>query len=416
MMNMKIYICSILLALVLSATLARGLCGAQTTRKPNVVIILADDLGYGDVGAYGSKIVPTPHIDRLARAGVRFTKGYVTASICSPSRAALMTGRYQARFGHDFNPTMRDPQIASLPAAEKTIAERMRAAGYRTGLIGKWHLGLEGAYHPLARGFAEFWGYQSEAAFIQREQPGDEKVPLPTLNIERRNRYFRGREPLEDDGYLTEVTTREALSFIDRNKAQPFFLLVTHHAPHVPLEATKQYLDRVKHISDKGQRVYAAMVAALDDGVGAIVSKLDELKLAQDTLVVFLSDNGCASYVNGACTNAPLNGFKRDQLEGGIRVPMIARWPGQLKAGVDYAAPVISLDLMATALALGSADLKSAPLDGVDLMPYLTGKAQGAPHQYLFWRAERITLCARVIGSCGQHKRRAAAARPFFSI
>ncbi|MGH9841735.1 MAG: sulfatase-like hydrolase/transferase, partial [Blastocatellia bacterium] len=207
-----------------------------------------------------------------------------------------------------------------------------------------------------------------------------------------------------DDGYLTEVTTREALSFIDRNKTEPFFLLVTHHAPHVPLEATRQYLDRVKGINDQGQRVYAAMVAALDDGVGAIAGKLDELKLAQDTFVVFLSDNGCASYVNGACTNAPLNGFKRDQLEGGVRVPMIVRYPsrlgrlGRLKAGQVFETPVISLDLMATALALGGADLKGgAALDGKDLLPYLTGKTQagktqagkarGAPHDQLFWRA-----------------------------
>lgn len=241
-----------------------------------------------------------------------------------------MTGRYQARFGHDFNPTMRDPDIASLPRAEKTIAERMRAAGYRTGLIGKWHLGLEGEYHPLSRGFDEFWGYNSQAGFIQKEQPGDERLSLPGLPAERKNRYWRGRAPVEDDGYLTEVTTPEALGFIDRNQSQPFFLLVMHHAPHVPLEATKPYLDRVRSIGDKGRRVYAAMAAAMDEGVGAIVARLDELKLARQTLVVFLSDNGCASYVNGACTSAPLNGFKRDQLEGGVRVPMIARWPGKV--------------------------------------------------------------------------------------
>lgn len=317
------------LALALSA-LAPLVCVAQTARQPNVIIIVADDLGYGDVGAYGSKLVPTPHIDRMAREGVRFTNGYVTASICSPSRAALMTGRYQARFGHDFNPTMRDPDVASLPRAEKTIAERMRAAGYRTGLIGKWHLGLEGEYHPLSRGFDEFWGYNSQAGFIQKEQPGDERLSLPGQPAERKNRYWRGRAPVEDDGYLTEVTTPEALGFIDRNQSQPFFLLVMHHAPHVPLEATKPYLDRVRSIGDKGRRVYAAMVAAMDEGVGAIVARLDELKLARQTLVVFLSDNGCASYVNGACTNAPLNGFKRDQLEGGVRVPMIARWPGKV--------------------------------------------------------------------------------------
>lgn len=241
-----------------------------------------------------------------------------------------MTGRYQARFGHDFNPTMRDPDVASLPRAEKTIAERMRAAGYRTGLIGKWHLGLEGEYHPLSRGFDEFWGYNSQAGFIQKEQPGDERLSLPGLPAERKNRYWRGRAPVEDDGYLTEVTTPEALGFIDRNQSQPFFLLVMHHAPHVPLEATKPYLDRVRTIGDKGRRVYAAMAAAMDGGVGAIVTRLDELKLARQTLGVFLSDNGCASYVNGACTSAPLNGFKRDQLEGGVRVPMIARWPGKV--------------------------------------------------------------------------------------
>lgn len=372
---------SLPLLLLCAATLA-----AQPAARPNVLIIVADDLGWGDVGAFGNREIPTPHIDRLASQGMRLTSAYATAAVCSPSRAGFFTGRYQARFGHDFNPAGIELPLASLPLTEKTVADRMRAAGYRTGLVGKWHLGGgTGEFNPVARGFDEFFGYVSAAAFITRPEPGDETVELPGEPPLRSNRFFRNRGPVQAEGYLTEIETREALAFLDRNHDKPFFLTVTYHAPHVPLQATRKYIERVRHIQDPARRVYAAMIAALDDGVGDLMKKLEDLKLARNTLVVFTSDNGCARYLPaGTCSNGPLHGFKRDHLEGGIRIPAIVRYPG-LKAGSEYREPVFTMDFAATALRLAGGDLQQ--LDGRDLMPFLTGKATGAPHQHLFWRA-----------------------------
>lgn len=361
------------------------------SRRPNILLIVADDLGWGDVGAYGNKIVPTPNIDRLARQGVRLTNGYVTAAVCSPSRAGIMTGRYQARFGHDFNPGGRMTPVKSLPKTEVTVAERMRAAGYKTGLMGKWHLGTEKDYDPISRGFDEYFGFGNGSIYIVTPKPGDEIVTIPGEGVPaaRERTLIRGREPDGEEGYLTDLITRESLSFLERHKDDPFFLMVTQHAPHVPLEATKQYIDRVKNIKDQPLRVYAAMIVALDDCVGALLAKLDEHKLTDNTFVAFLSDNGCPPYLPaGTCSNGPFSGFKRYQLEGGIRVPMILKYPGQLKAGTVYNAPVISLDLTATVLALGGADVAKPPaLEGVNLMPFLTGKAKGQPHNRFFWRA-----------------------------
>jgi arylsulfatase A-like enzyme len=367
--------------LLCAATLA-----AQPDSRPNVLIIVADDLGWGDVGAFGNREIPTPHIDRLAREGMRLTSAYATAAVCSPSRAGFFTGRHQARFGHDFNPAGVELPLAALPLTEKTVADRMRAAGYRTGLVGKWHLGGgAGEFNPVSRGFDEFFGYVSAAAFITKPEPGDETVDLPGEPPLRANRFFRNREPAQAEGYLTEIETQEALAFLDRNHQKPFFLTVTYHAPHVPLQATRKYIERVKHIQDPVRRVYAAMISALDDGVGDLMKKLDDLKIARNTLVVFTSDNGCPRYLPaGACSNGPVQGFKRDHLEGGIRIPAIVRYAA-LKAGSEYREPVLTLDFAATALRLAGADLQQ--LDGRDLMPYLTAKDKGSPHQRLFWRA-----------------------------
>ncbi|NWG45302.1 MAG: sulfatase-like hydrolase/transferase [Alphaproteobacteria bacterium] len=378
--------------LALTALLAMALSSAaMAAERPNIIWIVADDLGLGDVGAYGSDIVPTPHIDRLAAGGVRLTDGHVTAPICSPSRAGFHTGRYQNRYGYDYNPTQPRPEAGMLPLDEPTIAERMSAAGYRTGLVGKWHLGMGEARDPLARGFQEaFWWY-SPARYIVEAAPGDEIVPLASPGERSKSRALHdGRTPVEDGAYLTDIVSRESVAFIDRHADEdaPFFLVVTHYAPHVPLEATKTYLDRVRHIEDPGQRVQAAMIAALDDGVGDVLGALDAHGITGDTLVVFFSDNGCPRYLDGVCSNAPFSGYKREHLEGGIRVPMIFSWPGTLPAGAVYGRPVISLDIGATSVALAGGETGGdKPLDGVNLLTRLTGEESADPHEHLFWRA-----------------------------
>ena len=338
--------------------------GGEAQRPPNVVFILADDLGYGDLGVYGSDIIETPHIDALAAAGVRFTAGYVTAAVCSPSRAGLMTGRYPQRHGYEFNPSGQD---YGLSLDETTLAEVMRTAGYATGAVGKWQLGWGDGKHPLDRGFDEFFGMQSGSIYIEPSAEGVENwSPLPLPEVRGRP-IFRGREVVEETEYLTEVLTREALDFIDRHHDRPF--------------------DRYRHIEDPRVRIFAAMVSAVDDSVGEVRARLREHGVEDDTLIVFLSDNGCAFYLQGGCTNGPLSGGKRWFFEGGIRVPFLLNWPGKVEPGQVYRPAVSSLDLLPTLAAAAGASLPEKPLDGVDLLPYLRGEVDGVPHEFLFWRA-----------------------------
>jgi len=362
---------------------------ALTSDRPNIIVIIADDLGYGDVSAFGGKVL-TPNIDRIARDGVRLTDAHATGTVCSPSRAAIMTGRYQARFGHDVNPVAVSPEEAGLPLGETTIAERMRKAGYRTGLVGKWHLGGQRGFNPVDRGFDEFFGFNAAARYIVKPQPGDLLVDI--ADSEERagqaRRLLRGHDPVEDDGFLTEILTREALDFLDRNQSDPFFLVVTHYDNHVPLQAPAKYVDRVVGVSDPGERVYAAMTLALDDAVGAVIDKVNALGLSRRTLIVFMSDNGCPAYLNGLCSNAPWSGHKRDLREGGHRIAMMARWPGVVPAGTVYDAPVLTIDISATALTLAGLDsVRDSRIDGKNILPQLTGKSSDAPHDLLFWRA-----------------------------
>ena len=362
---------------------------AKPTPRPSVVVIVADDLGYADVGADGAKAFPTPHIDRLAREGIRFTDGYATASVCSPSRAGFHTGRYQARFGQDFNPALRETPEVSLPTSETTLAQRARSQGYVTGLIGKWHLGTQAGYHPMDRGYDEYFGFASSAVYLPALAPGDGRylVPGERERAQRRQGFMRGRQALEEGGFLTDIVTREAVDFIGRHAADPFFLVVTHHAPHVPIEAPAAVMQRVAAIEDPALRTYAAMILSLDDSVGAILRALETHGRDRDTLVVFFSDNGCPEYLRGTCSNGEVSGFKRDLREGGVRIPMFWRWPGTLPAGRTVATPITTLDAMVSALSVTGADLGAAPrLDGRDLLPAL--RAGGSPTAVpLFWRA-----------------------------
>ena len=365
--------------------LAFWCCGVTLAAQPNIVFIFADDLGIGDTGVYGSAVIETPHIDALAAEGVRFTQAYVSHPVCSPSRAGLLTGRYQQRHGWEFNPAGRDVD-SGMSLSERTMADILKDAGYATGMVGKWHLGYQGGYHPLARGFDEYFGVLAGGSlFIDPDTPGVESMLVRAKERTDRIAIYRGREIVAVDDYLTDVFTEEALAFIDRHQNEPFFLYLSHTTPHTPLQATREYLDRYRNIEDTGTRIYAAMVASLDDSVGRIVRKLDAIGELDNTLIVFSSDNGCAGYINGACSNAPHAGFKRYHQEGGIRVPLIMRWPARFAAGEVYEHPVISLDLLATFS--GAAGGAETTEDSVNLIPHLSGKAASGPHEYLYWRA-----------------------------
>ena len=374
--------------------LSVALCAAVSAqdRKPNFIILLADDLGYCDTGLYGCEDIPTPHINSIAEDGALFTDGYVTAGTCSPSRAALLTGRYQQRFGFEFNTgsaKVTFDEKRGLPTSQETIADRLKPEGYRTGLIGKWHQGIVDGYHPHERGFDEFFGFLPGArAYFDapsekmRVKPADPKAGSSRstgLNV-----LYRGREKHIEKEYLTDAFAREASDFIERNKENPFFLYVAFNAPHTPIEATRKYVDRFADQPDELRRVYQAMVSALDDAVGEILATLENNGLAEDTMVVFLSDNGCATYTD-ACTNDPLRLGKTYLFEGGVRIPFALRFPRALDGGAKYTEAVSSLDLLPTFLAAAGADLPGA-YDGTDLLPFLTGKLSGAPHEMLCWR------------------------------
>jgi arylsulfatase A-like enzyme len=353
---------------------------AGDRKRPNIVVIVADDLGYPDLGVQGCKDIPTPNIDSIAKNGVRFTNGYVSCPVCSPTRAGLVTGRYGPRYGHEFNggsPDKLNPKFG-LPLTEITIADRMKAGGYVTGLVGKWHLGYKPEYHPMKRGFDEFFGFLNGAHSYVNSKATD---PHP---------IYRGMTPVDEPEHLTIAFGREAVSFIERHKNEPFCLLLTFNSVHTPLETAPGYLEKFEHIPDPTRRVCAAQLAAMDDAVGRVLKKLRETGLEQDTLVFFFSDNGAPGKESNGSRNDPLSGFKGDLREGGIRIPFVAQWKGRIPAGKVYDKPVIQLDIHPTCLAAAGMKARIAkdkPLDGVNLLPFISGeKRSGVPHEVLYWR------------------------------
>ena len=364
---------------------------AQAQKKndsPNLIIILADDLGNADVGFNGCKDIPTPQIDKIAERGVTFTNGYVSYCVCGPSRAGILTGRYQDRFGFSRNPLFapNDPQMG-LPLTEETLADVLKRANYKTFAIGKWHMGAHESLHPLKRGFDDFYGFLSGGhRYFPDELTLNSPYEAKAQYDGYKTKLLRNYQRVNEKEYLTDAFSREAVSYIEKNKDRPFFIYLAYNAPHTPLEATKKYLDRFQNIENKKRRTYAAMVSAIDDGVGRILAKLDELKLTENTIVVFLSDNGGPIKHNGS-DNGILRGQKGDLFEGGIHVPFAMMWPAKLKAGKIYTKPVISLDIFASIIAQTKIPVKTKnPIDGVNLIPYLTGKNTKSPHQELFWR------------------------------
>jgi len=368
---------------------------ASAVQQPNVVVILADDMGWGDVGYHGFKDIQTPNIDKLAKSGTWFEQGYVTASVCGPSRAGLISGVYQQRFGF-----LGNTEGSIIPLDQPTLAERMKVHGYRTGMIGKWHVGHEKDELPNARGFDFYYGSLtgSHDYFRSGTDPhGKQRALLPIF------RNGQVEPPIEErGGYLTDLYTKEAVDFIERSRDDPFFLYVAHNAVHYPWQADKKDIKRLKDLKvhHEERRHFAAMVLALDDSVGRIVKCLEKNGLERDTLVVFLSDNGTPrgqgfkapkQKTRGQTTmSSPgsFNGFKGDTYEGGIRVPFVMAWPGAIPAGKAYPYPVSSLDIVATAVAnSGGIQLKNGlEIDGVDLIPFLAGEQVGRPHDWLYWR------------------------------
>jgi arylsulfatase A-like enzyme len=349
---------------------------AATAPRPNILLILSDDQGYGDVGVHGLKEFATPHLDSIARNGVLCTDAYVSAPQCAPARCGILTGRYQQRFGYEYN---NDSPGIGLPLGERTIADRLKGNGYVTGLVGKWHLGKEDAFHPLERGFTEFYGFLGG---------GHTYLARPAGKAAPRSELMRNREPVPHTKYLTDQFGDEAVAFVERHAAAPWFLFLSFNAPHSPVQATPEYLARVPDIANPKRRTYAAMVTAMDDNIGRVLAKLRATRQEERTLVIFLSDNGgpLGSAWNGS-SNLPFRGQKGDTFEGGIRVPFFAQWKGVLPAGQRFTPPVISLDLVPTILAAaGVVAAEDAPaLDGVNLLPAWKGEAALAARA-LYWR------------------------------
>lgn len=354
---------------------------ASTKPLTNVIVILADDLGYGDVGVYGGKAIPTPNIDALANGGIRYTDGYVTAAVCAPSRAALLAGRHQTRFGFEFNPVGRDAQMG-MPAAEVTIAEMARKAGYSTAVVGKWHLGQTEGSHPLDQGFDSFYGTMGGATnYYPDNSTGIVTAETGADGLTTRQRFpiLDGRSPIDPPGDLTDVLTKKALEVLRKSSDRPFFLYLALTAPHTPLQASQSDVRPFDSMATSHAKIYAALVTKLDQSVGRIVAELRASGKENSTAIIFLSDNGCPNYVRGACSNAPLSGYKAYPWEGGIRVPFILYAPGLTKGGLVQKGPVSSLDIMPTAARL----MRTAPpklAEGRDLL------ARAGHPQTLFWR------------------------------
>jgi arylsulfatase A-like enzyme len=384
---------------LLAGTAGIGVC--QTGRvakspRPNIVLILADDLGYGDVGCYGCEDTRTPNIDRIAAEGVRFTSFYSNGPECSPTRTAFLTGRYQHRVGglecaigtgnvgrYDDAIRLRESHDLGLPASETSIAKVLQAAGYATGVCGKWHLGYEPKFFPSHHGFDYWFGPVGGATdyFHHCESTGQPAV------------YLNGK-PVDRVGYLTDLITEESVGFIRRNTRHPFFLYVSYTAPHTPyLGPNDKRPDPVREEDyNKGSRsTYIAMVERMDEGVGAILNTLQDNGLAQNTLVIFMSDNGAANVGK----NAPFSGNKGNVFEGGIRVPCAARWPGVLPQGVLSHQPCMTMDFSPSIVRAAGAQAPR-PFDGIDVLELLETRQPVQPRT-LFWRARRGTWTRKAV-------------------
>ena len=396
-------------------------------RPPNVIVILADDLGINDVtthgGGYAAQGVPTPNIDAIARDGVRFDQGYAAAAVCTVSRAALLTGRYPWRFGVEFTPTpgamarvagalyadperlypviidqekakaAKDFNDLGMPPSEQTVAELLKARGYHTLHIGKWHLGSTPEMRPNGQGFDETLFMESglhlpekDPRVVNSKQDFDPIDKFLWPNMRFAVSYNAGKW-FEPSKYLADYYTDEAVNAIRKNKNRPFFLYLAHWGVHTPLQASKEDYDALPQIKDHRQRVYAAMIRSIDRSVGRVMQTLREEGLDENTLVIFTSDNGAPGYIGLPEVNRPYRGWKLTQFEGGLRVPFVARWPGHIQAGTQYKPAVSSIDILPTVAAAAGAPVPAdRPIDGVNLLPYLAKEGAAQAPRALFWR------------------------------
>ena len=397
------------------------------SRQPNIILILFDDMGFNDVSLYNGGAADgtlmTPAIDAIAEQGVTFTNGYAANAVCAPSRASIMTGRYSTRFGFEFTPIFKvgpylfkwmqelDPgplpvyidtdlaasmpsmEYLGMPQSEITIAELLKEAGYYTAHIGKWHLGGMKGMRPEDQGFDDSL-YMKGILYMEEDDPDVLNAKRPDEAIERMvwasgqySAQFNGGPAFKPDGYLTDYYTNEALKVIENNQHRPFFLYLAHWGIHNPLQAWREDYEALSHIEDHHLRVYAAMIRSVDRSVRLVTEKLEELGLAENTLILMTADNGGARYIQLPDVNKPYRGWKLTHFEGGTHVPFMAKWPARIKAGTTMEASVHHNDLFATiAAAAGAALPDDRKIDGVDLMPFVTGDAEGEPHETLFWR------------------------------
>lgn len=401
---------------------------AAGQRPPNIILIVADDLGINDLTATGTGVanglVPTPNIDALAHEGAQFDTGYAGSATCSPSRAALMTGRYPARFGFEYTavpkafarnladpvegrlhqPIYHPEREAEMPTLEDmgvpedqvTIAELLKGKGYRTLHVGKWHLGESPRMRPETQGFDESLGIMFGAGkFLSEDDPDVVNAKLDYDPIDRFLWIF-GTDAVQKNGgqrfhvgeYMTDYYTHQAIAAIDANRNRPFFLYLAYNAPHTPLQAKRADYEALSAIKDHKTRVYGAMIRALDRGVGEVVAALKQKGLDDNTLIIFTSDNGGAWYLGLPGINEPYRGWKATFFEGGIRVPFLMRWPGQIAPGQRVAMPAHHLDFFGTAAALAGAELPAdRKMDTVNLLPFVTGTPAAQQERTLFWRS-----------------------------
>ncbi len=369
--------------------------------KPNIVIIMADDLGFADVGYNGCKDIPTPHIDKLAESGAIFSSGYVSGPMCGPSRAGFITGRMQSTFGWYGNPGAPLDEKQGLPSTVKTIAAYMQEQGYVTGGVGKWHMGTAPHQHPNQMGYDHWYGFLSGGhLYFPIDHPSyngkytDTPKPWGMRDMHHTMPMIHNYEPIEWGQYLTHELTDLGVNFIEENKDNPFFLFMSYNAPHEYMEAPEETIamfspedmTEIPGVKPEIRSIYAAMTYEFDKGVGELMETLKRLSLAENTIVWFLSDNGGMKRTSD---NRPLRGAKWSSYEGGLRVPFVVNWPGHIESGTVLDAPITTLDIGATSVAIAGGDLSKTNLDGADIAPYITGQSKSAPHEELFWRIGR---------------------------
>ncbi len=360
----------------------------QAQDKPNILLIISDDAGYADFGFHGSTVMKTPNLDKLASEGMRFEQAYVSAAVCGPSRAGILTGKYQQRYGFEENNVpgymsescLPDDEMG-LPLEQKTMGDYLKLADYKTALFGKWHQGNADEFHPLKRGFDEFYGFRGGArSYFEFNDQNPNYRPEDFL--ERGFGNFQ-----ESKKYLTDALADETIYFIERNRENQFFALLAFNAVHTPMQAEEKDLKEFPNLTGQRKQL-AAMTLSMDRAIGRVLDKLEELNLTQNTLIIFTNDNGGPSDTN-ASVNDPLSGTKANHLEGGIRVPFLIKWSGKIPENSVYHYPISTLDLLPTFINVVGGNLEATnDMDGVNLLPYITGVNADRPHQTLYWKKE----------------------------